>query len=62
MKVKFLKDYKHIRKTFKKGDVVELFNSFAEKLIKKKVVEKTDEVTSEEIIVKKIMEDRNDND
>lgn len=56
MKVRFKKDYEHTIKTFKKGDIVNLFPSFAKKLLKERVVEKTTKITNEEIVLKKIGE------
>ena len=59
MRVKFKKDYKHASKTFHKGDICEVFKSFGEKLLKKKVV--TDILNKSE--VQKLEEEhKNDND
>jgi len=38
MKVRFLKKYKHNKKTFHKGDVVPVHTGFGEYLLKKKIV------------------------
>lgn len=57
MKVKFLKEYEHTIKTFKKGSIVELDKGFARFLIKGKIATLTDEVNKEKEAVKQLKTD-----
>ena len=52
MKVEFLKNYRHTFKAFSKGDVCKLDPLFAEKLLKKGIVKRTDVITEEEKFIK----------
>jgi len=55
MIVKFLQDYKHTVKRFKKDDICELHWQFADELLKEKIV--TDKLSRREI---KKLEDKRD--
>lgn len=55
MRVKFLEDYKHTVKTFKKGDICVLFHKFGRELLEKKVV--TDKLSRREIKKKEEIKD-----
>ena len=56
MKVKFKKDYPP---RFKKGQIAKLHWTFAEELLKKKVVSKTDVITEEDIELNKLSDGDN---
>lgn len=59
MIIKFLKDYEHTIKNFKKDAVVKVMPGFGQKLIKKKVAIEVSEDDFEEVnIIKKIMEEK----
>jgi len=57
MIIKFIKNYKHTIKSFKKDDVVRVMPDFGKELIKKKVAIEESGEFKEDYILKKIMEE-----